>query len=368
MKKVLILGSSGFIGSALVESLYGKDFEISTILRDFSKAGFISRFKNVKKYYVDLKDTCDVESIISKNDIIVNCIHDFGDQKFNIHLINTICKAISSTNKKLIHISTISTYQPFIEKKIINESTPFETKTFQYAKNKHEIDNIIAEFEESDNIKATIIQPTVVYGKYSKPWTEKIINQLSNGSMVIPSDAGTCNLIHVDDLCRGIIKTFPEKFNGEKIIISNPEKVTWIEFFDFFDSLFIDQKVIYQDSAIIHKNLSSPIKLLKVILGDPKKAFMWEPMKSFLMKLKNELTPKMKNTIKEVYSFYKRFSPLPVYYPDKMLMDVYLDHSNLDLNKMKKLLKFSPTINFDDGKSRIIRYFETSYKFYRDYE
>ena len=45
----------------------------------------------------------------------------------------------------------------------------------------------------------------------------------------------------------------------------------------------------------------------------------------------------MKNQIKEIYSFYKRFSPIPLFYPDSMLMDVYLDKSELDLDKSYKL-------------------------------
>ena len=42
MRKVLILGASGFIGSNLVEKMYSKGYELSVILRDYSKAGFIS--------------------------------------------------------------------------------------------------------------------------------------------------------------------------------------------------------------------------------------------------------------------------------------------------------------------------------------
>ena len=366
--KVLVLGSSGFIGGSLIESMYDKDFKISTVLRDFSKAGYISRFKDVKKFYFNLNDKDSLKNVIANNDVIINCIHDFGNQKFNINLINTICENASLLNKKLIHISTISSYQPFKDKETINEGTALEHKTFQYATNKNEIDKIISNYQEANELKATIIQPTIVYGKYSKPWTEKIINQLSNGKMVIPSDSGYCNLIHIEDLCFGIIKSIPEEFNGEKIIISNPEKITWKEFYDFFDSLFLEKKVIYEDSKSINKNLSNPLKLIKVVLGDPKKAFMWEPMKSFLMKLKNELTPKMKNTIKEIYSFYKKFSPKPIYYPDQMLMDVYLDKSNLDLNKMQHTLKFIPSVTFKDGSEKIKRYFNMSYKDYRDYE
>ncbi|MFL2511027.1 MAG: NAD-dependent epimerase/dehydratase family protein [Candidatus Neomarinimicrobiota bacterium] len=366
MQKVLILGSSGFIGSALIEEMYSKDFQISTVLRDFSKCGFISRFKKVEKKYFDPSNTTLLKKLITENDIIINCIHDFGNQKFNISLIKTICESIINEDKKLIHISTISTYQPFINNQTINESTLFQNKTFQYAKNKNEIDEIIVGYQTKEKIQATIIQPTIVYGKYSKPWTEKIINQLSNGKMVIPSDSGNCNLIHVKDLCNGIIKSIPKEYNNEKIIISNPEKISWIEFFEFFDSLFKDNRIIYQDSKLINKNLSNPLKLIKVILGDPKKAFMWEPMKSFLMQLKNKLTPKMKNLIKEVYSVYKKFSPLPVYFPDEMLMDVYLDNSNLNLNKMQKKLNFYPQINFEEGKKMIKLYYDISYKPYID--
>lgn len=365
MKRVLILGSSGFIGGALVRKMYEQKFNISVILRDFSKAGYVSLFKDVNIKYFGLNDGSKLEKEIDKNDIIINCIHDFGNQKFNLKLLETICNAAAGTKKKVLHISTISSYQPFTNKKVINENTKLKTKTFQYAKNKNEIDFLIENYK---NLNYLIIQPTIVYGKYSKPWTEKIINQLSIGKMVIPKDAGNCNLIHVDDLCDGIIHAINSNLKNEKIIISNPEKITWIQFFDFFDSLFPSERVIYEDSSKIQKNLSNPLKLLKVILGDPKKAFMWEPMKSFLMNLKNHLTPKMKNQIKEIYSFYKRFSPSPIFYPDSMLMDVYLDKSELDLDKMKNKLKFSPKINFESGKEQIFRYYEMSYKPYRNNE
>ena len=51
-----------------------------------------------------------------------------------------------------------------------------------------------------------------------------------------------------------------------------------------------------------------------------------------------------------------------------MLMDVYLDKSELDLDKMKNKLKFSPKINFESGKEQIFRYYEMSYKPYRNNE
>ncbi len=363
MKRVLILGSSGFIGGALVKKMYSENFKVSVVLRDFSKASYISRFKNVNINYFNLDNKGELIKEIQKNDVIINCIHDFGNQKFNLNLVTNICDTISETNKQLIHISTISTYQPFIKKNHINENTDLDKNTFQYAKNKNELDILISSYKR---LKYLIIQPTIVYGKYSKPWTEKIINQLSIGKMVIPKDAGNCNLIHVDDLCDGIIESIDSNINREKIIISNPEKITWIQFFTFFDSLFKTQRVLYEESNKIQKNLSNPLKLIKVILGDPKKAFMWEPMKSFLMNLKNHLTPKMKNQIKEIYSFYKKFSPKPIFYPDAMLMDVYLDKTDLDLSKMQNNLGFQPKINFEEGKKRIKKYYDISYKPYRD--
>ena len=364
MRKVLILGASGFIGSNLVEKMYSKDYELSVILRDYSKAGFISRFKNVKIHYFQLSESKKLSNVMAKNDIIINCIHDFGNQKFNMDLINNICQNLIQNDKKLIHLSTISCYQPFIGKKEINEDTTFNPKTFQYAKNKNEIDNIILKYSKDSKINMTILQPTIVYGKYSKPWTERIINQLSNGKMVIPSDSGNCNLIHIDDLCEAIIKSIPPKFNGEKIIISNPEEIKWVEFYNFFDSLFEDNRLILEESKLINKNLKNPFKLVKIVLGDPKKAFMWEPMKSFLMQLKNKLTPKMKNTIKDVYSIYKKFSPSPVFLPDSMLMDVYLDKSKVNTNKMKNLLQFEPLIDFKTGQNLIKKYYDVSYKDY----
>ena len=71
MRKVLILGASGFIGSNLVEKMYSKDYELSVILRDYSKAGFISRFKNVKIHYFQLSESKKLSNVMAKNDIII---------------------------------------------------------------------------------------------------------------------------------------------------------------------------------------------------------------------------------------------------------------------------------------------------------
>ena len=107
MKKVLILGSSGFIGGALVKKMYQQNFCLSIILRDFSKAGYVSRFKDVKINYFGLDNKETLMREINNNDIIINCIHDFGNQKFNLKLIQNICEIIEGSNKKFIHMNEI---------------------------------------------------------------------------------------------------------------------------------------------------------------------------------------------------------------------------------------------------------------------
>ena len=105
---------------------------------------------------------------------------------------------------------------------------------------------------------------------------------------------------------------------------------------------------------------------MKVILGDPKKP-LCGANEIFFNEFKKSPNPKMKNQIKEIY-FLQKIFPSPIFYPDSMLMDVYLDKSELDLDKMKNKLKFSPKINFESGKEQIFRYYEMSYKPYRNNE
>ena len=53
---------------------------------------------NIK--YFGLNDGSKLGKEIDKNDIIINCIHDFGNQKFNLKLLETICNAAAGTKRK----------------------------------------------------------------------------------------------------------------------------------------------------------------------------------------------------------------------------------------------------------------------------
>ena len=77
-----------------------KNLIFSVIPRDFSKAGYVSLFKDVNIKYFGLNDGSKLEKEIDKNDIIINCIHDFGNQKFNLKLLETICNAAAGTKKE----------------------------------------------------------------------------------------------------------------------------------------------------------------------------------------------------------------------------------------------------------------------------
>lgn len=215
--RILITGSSGFIGSFLKEDLKNLGFEIVTIGRS-----------NNEDFSIDLKDP-KLESIILdfSPDIVchlasgsgVAMAHENKEKEFKdtVSATNSLIKSLGKLKQKpiVIYLSSQTVYgEP--EYLPIKESHSTKPKTV-YGENKLKAEEIIIQ----SKLPYVIFRISSVFGPnqdYKKSGViAKFINRLQNKQppIVFNSFDSFCDFIYVKDVASAIKKTIQEIGNKE---------------------------------------------------------------------------------------------------------------------------------------------------------
>lgn len=208
MKKLLIIGGSGLVGSTLIKYGIG-EYEISAT---FNKNGLSNN--NVKTFKIDLFNNLDalIELITKINpDVVVHtAAHSSVDlcetnpelaDKLHIEITKDIANICAKINSKLIYFSTDWVFGGEIGKKYTENDTPNPIN--YYGLTKLAAEKIILECS-SNNV---VLRTAVIYGYHKRSrFTNWILPYLSQNKMVDPfSDQyGTPTL--VDDLVKAVLK------------------------------------------------------------------------------------------------------------------------------------------------------------------
>ena len=237
MKKLIVTGGLGFIGSNLIELLIKKNFNVLNIDKVSYSSNFynVKEFKNSKKYKF-LK--CDLNSKKLKK-IIFNYK---PDGIFNLaaetHVDRSIDKPQSfiqsnivgvynlleyfkeftiKNKSKLIHISTDEVYGDILNGRS-SESYPYKPSS-PYAASKAASDHLVTSYIRTYKIPAIVTNCSNNYGPKQHP--EKLIpkliyNILNNKTLPIYGKGkNSREWIYVQDHCEALLKVFNKGKVGE---------------------------------------------------------------------------------------------------------------------------------------------------------
>ena len=172
-----VTGATGFIGGRLIELLALKgDVQIHTLVRNYANAARIARF-DVKLIKGSLLDNDIIDAAVKDCDVIFHCAYDPTSQEENLQGIQSLISSCIKYDKKLIHISTFSVYEPYKDG-VLDEHIECSPSGNVYADSKLQIEKYVLNQIDEENLRAVILQPTIVYGPYSSAWTLGPLNQL----------------------------------------------------------------------------------------------------------------------------------------------------------------------------------------------
>jgi dTDP-glucose 4,6-dehydratase len=253
MKKIIITGGLGFIGSNLIELLIKKKFSVINI----DKVTYSSNFYNTKDFsqnaqYKFIKCDLNNKSKLSKIIFLHKplCIFNLaaethvdrsidGPESFiksnilGVFNLLEIFKKYSAKNKKtrLVHISTDEVYGDILKGRS-HEEFPYKPSS-PYAASKAASDHLVSSYVRTYKIPAIVTNCSNNYGPKQHP--EKLIpkliyNILNNKSLPIYGNGkNSRDWIYVEDHCEALLKVFQKGKIGEFYNIGSNKNLNNLE-------------------------------------------------------------------------------------------------------------------------------------------
>ena len=251
MKKIIVTGGLGFIGSNLIGLLLKKNYSVINIDKVSYSSSFynVKEFKNSKNYKFikcDIKDE-ELKKIIFKYkpNIIFNLAAEthvdrsidnpknFIDSNIlGVYNLLECFRGFSKKNRtKLIHISTDEVYGDVLKGRT-SENYPYNPSS-PYAASKAASDHLVSSYVKTYKIPAIITNCSNNYGPKQHP--EKLIpkliyNILNNKNLPIYGKGiNSREWIFVEDHCEALLKVFQKGQIGEFYNIGSNKNLNNIE-------------------------------------------------------------------------------------------------------------------------------------------
>tara|TARA_B100001093_G_C26830379_1_gene1015850 strand:+ start:1682 stop:2632 length:951 start_codon:yes stop_codon:yes gene_type:complete len=241
MKKILILGGSGFIGKNLV-LYFSKKYSVTAIYFKNKPKEKIFKNNNINWLKVNLLNEVQIEKLFKKKyDFVIQSAAFTAGIKVMLKEPFAFISSNSIMNSLILQKLTASSVKHFISLSCTvmynNSSKPLKEKDFDYYKQinknyegiaytKLYTENLCKYYSTSTDIKFTSLRHSNIYGPYDKFFSEKshfmaasLTKFLNNSNVIKVWGEGKekRDFLYIDDLSRGIEKILLNQKNKYEI-------------------------------------------------------------------------------------------------------------------------------------------------------
>jgi nucleoside-diphosphate-sugar epimerase len=279
-EKILVTGASGFIGGHVTRYLAEQGLEVSCLVRDPGKTGFISDLP-VRIIKGDILDTISLKSALSGMDAIIHTAArcaDWGsfESFYNVNVtgtLNVLQAAVSNSIKRVIITGSVSSYGEEDFKGLKDETSPYNSHypyfldrcipsgMNHYRDTKALCTQKAIEYAENHGLNLIILEPVWVYGEneFSSGFYE-YLKTVRSGMFLMPgSRTNTFHVIYAGDLARGYYLACTGNLEGiHRIILGNPSAGKMAEIYGLFcekaglkKPLFLPKFITYPVGLVI---------------------------------------------------------------------------------------------------------------------
>lgn len=240
MKKILITGADGFIGSHLTELLVREGYQVKALSQynSFNHWGWLEDVKRLKEIEVingDVRDSYYCKQITKDIDVVFHLaaliaipysyVASDSYVETNVRGTLNICQAaLENGVKRVIHTSTSEVYGT-AQYVPIDEKHPLQAQS-PYSASKIGADAIAISFFNAFNLPVTIVRPFNTYGprQSARAVIPTVISQIASGKKQIKLGdvSPTRDFNYVADTCRGFLSLARcDKAIGETVNIGS---------------------------------------------------------------------------------------------------------------------------------------------------
>jgi nucleoside-diphosphate-sugar epimerase len=242
--KVIVTGASGFIGGHITRYLVSQGIEVSCLVRDTGKTGFI-RDLPVRIVTGDITDQNSLQSAFKGMDVIIHTaakVGDWGnyDEFYQVNVVgtlNVLQASVSNSIQKVVMTGSVSSYGEENFHGLKDESSPYNShypyfldRWFPSGMNHYRDTKALCtqkaiEFAGEHGLNLIIMEPVWVYGEneFSSGFYE-YLESVKSGVLLMPGcRSNTFHVIYAGDLARGYYLACTGNIPGiQRIILGNP--------------------------------------------------------------------------------------------------------------------------------------------------
>ncbi|HEU5403679.1 MAG TPA: NAD-dependent epimerase/dehydratase family protein [Terriglobales bacterium] len=345
-----LTGATGFIGGRLVERLmFEHGVCVRTLVRNYARVARIARFP-VEMVHGTVEDRQAIHSLVRGCEVVFHCAHDWQSSNQNLAGVKLLAEAcLAHRVRRLVFTSTISVYEP-LRGGELDETASFEPSEERYTANKRAAEEVLLKYRSESGLPVVILQPTIVFGPFSKPWTVAPVSELRRGRVILPEGArtGLCNAVYVDDVVEALVlAAVREGIEGERFLISGENPVYWIEFFRAYadilgrgDIAVLPDAEVRRLIATVESESKPPMNYrVRLSPGAVLSQLIPRPVKRRLMALLGEAR----------WGRLKEKLPPEMILPSRQALDLYSAPTRVRIDKARRLLGYRPQYDFQRG-------------------
>ena len=217
MKKILVTGGAGYIGSKLVTKLLNIGYEVTVVdVLKFSSKSLNHLFSNRNFHFIkgDVRNKELMKKLVEKSEFIIPLAALVGAplcKKYkkeavsvNLNSIKFLMKLVSKRKKKVIYLTTNSGYGVGEKNKYCDENSPLNPISL-YGRTKVQAEKIVMSYNNSIGFRLA-----TVFGYSYRMRTDLLVNNfvfksLNEKKLTLYEPHFRRNYIHVDDVVDGIV-------------------------------------------------------------------------------------------------------------------------------------------------------------------
>ncbi|MGE3063407.1 MAG: SDR family NAD(P)-dependent oxidoreductase [bacterium] len=255
MKKVMVTGADGFIGSHLTEHLLRKGFKVKALSlynaeNGIGKLKWVRKSRNLEIVKGDIRDlsmmteeTRDCDGVVNMAALIgipysYISVRSYIDTNI-IGVYNMLESALKNKTKHLIIISSSETYGT-AEYTPIDEMHPLKAQS-PYAATKIAGEELALSYFRSFDLPVSVIKPFNVYGprQSMRSIIPSVINQVLSSKEIKVGNVDTKrDFMYVDDVCEGICRSlFNENGFGQTMNLATGKSYRISEIIDIIKKI-----------------------------------------------------------------------------------------------------------------------------------
>ena len=221
-----------------------------------------------------------------------------------------------------------------------------------------------------DGLRATVIRPTIVYGPFSRHWTDHPADMLIDGALILPAPGdGICNAVYVDDVVSALLlAACRDAARGETFLVSGPDHPTWLDFYGAC------ARALGREGALrtmAYDELERRVARrdgLPALLA-PRRLLAHRPLRPLRRVLRSVYRRLGDGVQAKARRFYERglvpskddTDGMAGLLPPKRRLDLYTARCVVRIDKARRLLGYEPEFDLERGMERTTRYLHWAY-------